>query len=95
MTDLRLIFADPKKFEGPVEVEGWIRNNRDSKQFGFIELNDGTYFKSVQIVYERDIVANYDEIAHLPLATALSVKGELVLHRRQSSHLKSRQRKSP
>ena len=79
MTDLRLIFADPAKFAGPIEVEGWIRNNRDSKQFGFIELNDGTYFKSVQIVYERDIISNYDEIAHLPLATALSVKGELVL----------------
>lgn len=79
MTDLRLVFADPKKFEGPIEVEGWIRNNRDSKQFGFIELNDGTYFKSVQIVYERELISNYDEIAHLPLATALSVKGELVL----------------
>ena len=79
MTDLRLVFADPKKYEGPIEVEGWIRNNRDSKQFGFIELNDGTFFKSVQIVYERDIISNYDEIAHLPLATALSVKGELVL----------------
>ena len=79
MTDLRLVFADPKKYEGPIEVEGWIRNNRDSKQFGFIELNDGTYFKSVQIVYEREIISNYDEIAHLPLSTALSVKGELVL----------------
>jgi len=79
MTDLRLVFADPAKYAGPIEVEGWIRNNRDSKQFGFIELNDGTYFKSVQIVYERDIINNYDEISHLPLATALSVKGELVL----------------
>ena len=79
MTDLRLLFADPAKYAGPIEVEGWIRNNRDSKQFGFIELNDGTYFKSVQIVYERDIISNYDEIAHLPLATALSVTGELVL----------------
>ena len=79
MTDLRLVFADPKKYEGPIEVEGWIRNNRDSKQFGFIELNDGTFFKSVQIVYERDIISNYDEISHLPLSTALSVKGELVL----------------
>lgn len=79
MTDLKQVFADPKKYEGPIEVEGWIRNNRDSKQFGFIELNDGTFFKSVQIVYERDIINNYDEVSHLPLATALIVKGNLVL----------------
>lgn len=79
MTDLRLIFKDPAKYEGAIEVEGWIRNNRDSKQFGFIELNDGTFFKSVQIVYEREHISNYDEIAHLPLSTALSVKGELIL----------------
>lgn len=79
MTDLRLIFEAPAEHAGAVEVEGWIRNNRDSKQFGFIELNDGTCFKSVQIVYERALISNYDEIARLPLATALKVRGELVL----------------
>ncbi|MBP5750257.1 MAG: asparagine--tRNA ligase, partial [Firmicutes bacterium] len=45
----------------------------------FIELNDGTYFKSVQIVYEKENLSNFEEVAKLPLATALVVKGTLVL----------------
>ncbi|MBR4143605.1 MAG: asparagine--tRNA ligase, partial [Firmicutes bacterium] len=63
----------------PVEVCGWIRNNRNSNAFGFIELNDGTYFKSVQIVYEKEFLSNFEEVAKLPLSTALIVKGTLVL----------------
>lgn len=79
MVDLRLVFQNPEKYVGEIEVEGWIRNNRGSNKFGFIDLNDGTYFKSVQIVYEEDKVSNFEEVSKLPLATALSVKGDLVL----------------
>ena len=79
MIDLREVFKDPAKYAGEIKVEGWIRNNRGSNKFGFIELNDGTYFKSVQVVYEEEFISNFDEVSHLPLATALSVKGELVL----------------
>ncbi|MCR4805296.1 MAG: asparagine--tRNA ligase [Clostridia bacterium] len=80
MTELRLIFKDPAAYaDSPVEVCGWIRNNRNSNAFGFIELNDGTFFKSVQIVYEKEFLSNFDEVAKLPLATALVVKGKLVL----------------
>ena len=79
MVDLREVFKDPSKYAGPIEVEGWIRNNRGSNKFGFIELNDGTYFKSVQVVYEEEFINNFREVAALPLSTALSVKGELVL----------------
>ncbi len=80
MTELRLIFKDPAAYAGKrLEVCGWIRNNRSSNKFGFIELNDGTYFKSVQIVYEEDNLSNFNEVSHLPLATALSVEGTLVL----------------
>jgi len=79
MTDLRVIFKDPKKFEGRVEVEGWIRNNRGSNKFGFLDLNDGTYFKSVQVVYEEAGISNFEEVSKLPLATAVSVVGTLVL----------------
>ncbi len=80
MTELRLIFKDPAAYaDSPVEVCGWIRNNRNSNAFGFIELNDGTFFKSVQIVYEKEFLSNFDEVAKLPLATALVVKGTLVL----------------
>ncbi len=80
MTDLRMIFRDPQSFaDKTVEVGGWIRTNRASNKFGFIELNDGTFFKSVQIVYEEEYINNFNEVSRLPLATALMVKGRLVL----------------
>ena len=56
MTELRDVFKDPSKYEGDIEVVGWIRNNRGSNKFGFIDLNDGTYFKSVQVVYEQEFL---------------------------------------
>ncbi len=79
MTELRDVFKSPSKFEGDIEVVGWIRNNRGSNKFGFIDLNDGTYFKSVQVVYEEEFLKNFDEVSKLPLSTALRVKGQLVL----------------
>ena len=57
-----------------VTVSGWIRTVRDSKSFGFIELNDGTFFKSVQVVYEADVLENYTEISKAPIAAALMEK---------------------
>jgi len=79
MIELREVFKEPSKYAGEIEVVGWVRNNRGSNKFGFIELNDGTYFKSVQVVYEEEFLSNFDEVAKLPLSTALRVKGELVL----------------
>ena len=79
MTELREVFKDPAKFAGDIEVVGWIRNNRGSNKFGFIDLNDGTYFKSVQVVYEEEFLGNFDAVSKLPLSTALRVKGQLVL----------------
>ncbi|MBO7368695.1 MAG: asparagine--tRNA ligase, partial [Clostridia bacterium] len=60
-------------------VAGWTRTLRDSKSFGFIELNDGSYFKNVQVVFEREKIDNYDEIAKQNVGTAFIVKGVLVL----------------
>jgi asparaginyl-tRNA synthetase len=62
-----------------VSVCGWIKTKRESKTFGFIELNDGSYFKNCQIVFESEKVANYDEIARQNGGAALAVEGELVL----------------
>jgi len=62
-----------------IVVRGWVRTNRSSNKFGFIELNDGTFFKSVQVVYEADKIDNFDAIAKAPIASALMVKGTLVL----------------
>ena len=64
--------------EGELKVAGWVRTVRDSKTFGFIELNDGTFFKSLQIVFE-DGLDNFKEIAKLGVGSAIIVEGNLVL----------------
>ena len=77
---IRTLFREASLYEGKeVVIRGWIRTNRDSNKFGFIELNDGTFFKSVQVVYEQSSLANFDEIAKAPIAAALMVRGQLVL----------------
>jgi asparaginyl-tRNA synthetase len=73
------IFADPKSFDKvQVTVGGWIRTMRAQKTFGFIELNDGSYFKSLQVVFEDGIVENYKDIAKQNVGAALIVSGTLV-----------------
>ncbi len=62
-----------------IEVNGWIRNNRDQKSLGFIALNDGTHYNPVQIVYEKGQFADYDRLARLGVGSALTVKGTLEL----------------
>lgn len=61
-----------------VELEGWIRTNRDNGSIGFIELNDGTYFKNAQLVYDKTI-ANYEQITHLLNGSSIQVKGIFIL----------------
>ena len=74
------IYADAAALSGQsIRVCGWVRTVRDMKNFGFIELNDGSCLKSVQVVFERDSLANYDEIAHQNVGAALIVDGTLVL----------------
>lgn len=60
-----------------VTVEGWVRTVRDSKTFGFIEINDGTFFKNVQIVFE-DTLENFSEVCKLPLSSTIAVTGKFV-----------------
>ncbi len=79
-TQLKKIFTSPKDFENAsVTVCGWARTIRDSKSFGFIELNDGSYFKNCQVVFSREKIANYDEIAKQNVGAALKVTGTLIL----------------
>ncbi|AHF08304.1 asparagine--tRNA ligase [Desulfitobacterium metallireducens] len=59
-----------------IEVSGWVRTLRASKAFGFIELNDGTFFKNIQVVFEEGL-ENYAEITKLTTGTSLIVKGIL------------------
>ena len=77
---LKQIFSNPQSFEGQeITVCGWAKNVRDSKFFGFIELNDGSYFKNCQIVFDREKINNYDEIAHQNVGACLKVIGNLIL----------------
>ena len=74
------IYASPETFGGQtLTVCGWARTIRDMKNFGFIELNDGSCFKSLQVVLERGKLENYDEVARQNVGAAFIVRGELVL----------------
>ena len=77
---IREIFKSPDELaNGRVVLQGWVRTNRNSNKFGFLEVNDGTFFKSVQVVYETDKIDNFDIIAKSPIATALQIEGTLIL----------------
>ncbi len=60
-----------------VVVNGWIRNHRKQKEFGFIDLSDGTCFKHVQVVYEKDL-ANFADIQKFLVGSAVEIKGQVV-----------------
>ncbi|MFV0380596.1 MAG: asparagine--tRNA ligase [Anaerorhabdus sp.] len=61
-----------------VQLEGWVRTNRNSGSVGFIELNDGTYFKSCQLVYNNEL-KNFDEVTKFLTGTALGITGKFIL----------------
>ena len=74
------IYADPDAFaDKTITLGGWVRNLRDSRAFGFIDLNDGSCFAGIQVVFERDQVSNYDEIAKQNVGASLVVTGVLTL----------------
>ena len=74
------IFADSQLHaDQTVTVGGWARTIRDMKTFGFIELNDGSCFKNLQVVMDANVLNNYKEIASQNVGAALIVKGKVVL----------------
>jgi len=77
---VRQLLSDSCNYAGRlVELNGWIRNNRAQKSFGFIALNDGTHFNSIQIVYDRESLENYEQTARLGVGSAVTVRGNMVL----------------
>ena len=60
-----------------IKVSGWIRTLRDSKTFGFIELNDGSFFNNVQIVFDNTL-KNFEEIRKLSISSTIEVKGKFI-----------------
>ena len=73
------LYSDLKRFEEKtITVCGWVRSVRSSKTFGFIDLNDGSCFRGVQIVFEDGKVGNYKEIAKMNVGAAVSVTGTVL-----------------
>ena len=79
-THISQIWEDMEKYGGQsIRVCGWARTIRDMKNFGFIELNDGSSFKGVQVVLEREKLNNYEEITKQNVGAAFIVEGVLTL----------------
>ncbi len=79
-TVIKNLYRDTKTYGGnEVTVSGWVRTVRASNNFGFIELNDGSFFSSVQVVIEADKLDNYNELAKLNVGAAITVTGILEL----------------
>ena len=75
---LKDLFTNTDKYvDKEISVSGWIKTLRDSKSFGFIELNDGSYFKNVQIVFD-DALSNFEDIKKLTIISSLKVTGKVV-----------------
>ena len=78
-TEIKQLFVNMPADGAVVTVEGWAKTVRDSKNIGFIELNDGSCFKGVQIVFEQAKIENYTEVAKSGVGTAFAVTGKVVL----------------
>lgn len=78
LTDIKELYRSREKFIGrEVTVGGWVRSNRDSKNFGFLIINDGTFFEPLQVVY-GDGLSNFDEIRRTNVGAALIIRGTIV-----------------
>ena len=76
---VKQVYRETEKYSGQaISISGWIRTLRASKAFGFIEINDGSFFKNIQVVFEEDL-ENFAEIAKLPISSSLTIEGKLVV----------------
>lgn len=76
---IKELFRNSKDYQNKeVALEGWVKTVRDSKSFGFIELNDGSFFKNVQIVFDNNL-DNFEEICKLTICSSIKVIGNVVL----------------
>ncbi len=78
--EIRELFRNKEKYgDQEVTVYGWVRGNRASNQFGFLSINDGTFFTPLQVVYEAENLENFAEISKLHLAAGVKVVGTVAL----------------
>ena len=79
LTQIRQLFREKERYAGQtVTIGGWVRSNRDSKSFGFLVVNDGTFFEPLQVVYAADKLENYGEAARLGVGSAIIATGTIV-----------------
>lgn len=79
LTLVKSLYRETEKFANKsVKISGWVRTVRDSKSFGFIEINDGTFFKNIQIVFDESL-ENFKDITKVAISSSLSVEGTVVL----------------
>jgi len=77
MTDKELFKNIKKYMNKTITLEGWIRNHRKQKEFGFISFSDGTFFTQIQIVYEKDL-KNFEDIQKMRVGSSVKVVGKVV-----------------
>ena len=76
--DLKDLLKEISKYEGQtLTLEGWVKNHRKQKEFGFIDLYDGTCFESLQVVYDNKLT-NFDEITKIHIGSAVKITGEII-----------------
>lgn len=79
ITTIKSLYRETEKYLGnKILVSGWVRTLRSSKEFSFIELNDGSFFKGLQIVFDNKL-ANFSEIEKINIGSSLEAEGELVM----------------
>lgn len=79
MVTVKQLFRDQQEYAGKeIEVGGWVRTIRDSKALGFIELNDGSFFKNLQVVFEDGAIDNFKEVCKIGVGSAVTCRGTLV-----------------
>ena len=78
LIDLKELFMDSKKYlDKEITIQGWIRNHRKQKEFGFIDFNDGTTFQNLQVVYDNKL-SDFDDIAKLHIGSAITITGKVI-----------------
>ncbi|MBR6148104.1 MAG: asparagine--tRNA ligase [Lachnospiraceae bacterium] len=78
LTNIKQLFRNKEEyFDKEVTIGGWVRGNRDSKSFGFLVINDGTFFEALQVVYD-DKLENFDKITKLNIGSAVIAKGKIM-----------------
>lgn len=76
--DVKDLFKKIEDYENKdVVLEGWVRNNRNQSNFGFIDFNDGTYFQNLQLVYDKEL-SNFDMISKIRVGSAIRVNGTII-----------------